>query len=163
MISVKIPLAAAQKSLDDTDLSILRMLQEDAHMNVRDIAARVHRSISPVHERIRRLEDQGYIKRYTAILDREKIGRPLLAVTQVRLSEQTTVSTSTFIRAIKGFPAVILCLQLTGAYDFLLQVAIADTAAYQRFLEALCAVRFVATVESHFVLQEAKGDVAYPL
>lgn len=139
------------------------MLQEDAHQNVRTIAARVHRSISPVHERIRRLEEQGFIKRYTAIIDRDKIGRPLLAVTQVRLSENTTESTSTFIKAMKSLPPVILCLQLTGAFDFLLHVAAGDTRAYQGFMDALCSVRFVAKVETHFVLREAKGDVAYPL
>lgn len=163
MISVRITPTATSKSLDDTDREILRMLQEDAHMNVRAIAARVHRSVSPVHERIRRLEEQGFIKRYTAILDRDKIGRPLLAVAQVRLSEQTTESTSTFIEAMKNFPAVILCLQLAGACDFLLHVAAGDTGAYQRFVDALCSVPFVAKVESHFVLREAKGDVAYPL
>lgn len=163
MISVRVTPGVMSKVLDDTDREILRMLQEDARQNVREIAAKVHRSVSPTHERIRRLEVDGYIKRYTAILDRDKIGRPLLAIAQVRLSEQTTESTSTFIEAMRGFPAVILCLQLAGSFDFLLHVAASDTGVYQRFVDALCSVPFVAKVESHFVLREAKGDVAYPL
>lgn len=151
------------KFLDETDREILRVLQEDAHMNTRAIAARVHRSISPVHERIRRLEEDGFIKRYTAILNREKIGRPLLAVVQVRLSEQNAASTAAFVKAMDGFPSVILCIQLAGAFDFLLHVAAGDTGAYQRFIDALCSVPFVAKIESHFVLRETKGDIVYPL
>lgn len=163
MISHKVVPPAVPRTLDNTDREILRMLQEDAYLNTRAIAARVHRSVSPVHERIKRLQEEGYIKRVTAILDRDKIGRPLLAIVQVRLSAQTREAIEFFIRSIQHNPAVILCLQVSGAFDFLLHVAASDMTTYQPTLDDLSDIRGVVTIESHFVLRETKGDVAYPL
>src|SRR5258708_696529 len=103
------------KPLDQTDIKILNILQQDARLEIKQIADRVCKSSSPVHERIRKLQHQGYIKRYIAVLDREKIGRYLLAVAQVTLSNHTPESLSRFESRVNALTEVQLCLHLSGA------------------------------------------------
>ena len=152
--------SVAHRPIDATDLMILELLQQDARLDVKRIAALVHRSASPVHERIRKLEKAGYIKRYTALLNREKIGVPLLAVAQVRLSSHNSAIAAEFEEMVMGMQPVLLCLQMSGTCDFMLHIAAPDTRAYQRFLQdSLCAHPFVEHVETFFVLKECKGEV----
>jgi Lrp/AsnC family leucine-responsive transcriptional regulator len=150
--------------LDPTDIEILNILQQDARLDIKQIASRVHKSASPVHERIRKLQEQGVIKRYVAVLDREKIGMPLLAIAQVTLANQTKATYLHFEEQVNKFPEVQLCLQLSGNCDFILHVAVPDTRAYQDFLmNRLCSQPSVINVQSCFVLKEVKANGSYPL
>jgi Lrp/AsnC family leucine-responsive transcriptional regulator len=152
------------RTLDLVDIKILNILQQDARMDIKQIADRVCKSTSPVHERIRRMQNLGYIKRYVAILDREKIGKPLLAITQVTLDKHTQATLKGFEEAVNDLPEVQLCLQLSGVHDFVLHIAVSDTQAYHDFLvNRLCTLPNVTQVESCFVLRECKTHSPYPL
>jgi len=144
-------------TLDDTDIKILQLLQDDARLELKQIASRVHKSTSPVHERIRKLKDMGYIKRYVAILDREKIGMPVLVIAQVTLSTHTTTALNNFAEQVNQLAEVQLCLHLSGACDFILHVSVPDPPAYYQFLmNKLCDLPHVVNVRTSFVLKECK-------
>ncbi len=156
--------AMAITDLDPTDTELLRLLQRDASLTNKELSAKLHKSIATIHERIRRLKDQGYIKRTVVILDRKKINRNLIAFSQVLLNDHTKETLSTFEREVVKFPEVMECFQMTGTFDFVLRIATSDMDAYHDFYRnKLSTLPRITTVQSFFVLSETKSDTAYPL
>lgn len=150
--------------LDPIDLEILRLLQKNATLNNKELAFKLNKSIATVHERIRRLKEQGYIKRIVAILDRKKINRNLIAFSQVLLKEHTADTLVEFENEVAKFSEVMECFQMTGAFDFILRIATSDMDTYHLFLRnKLATLPNISTVQSFFVLSETKSDTAYPL
>lgn len=150
--------------LDPTDTGILKLLQQDASLTNKEISYKLNKSIATIHERIRRLKEQGYIKRMVAILDRKKINKSLIAFSQVVLSDHMESTLSRFTESVAQFPEVMECFQMTGSSDFLLRIATRDMEAYSVFYNTkLAKLPNVTTVQSSFVLSEAKSDTAYPL
>lgn len=153
-----------QGELDMVDLDILRILQKDASLTNKEISLKLHKSIATIHERIRRLKEQGYIKRIVAILDRKKIDRNLIAFSHVLLKEHTAQVLIEFEKEVSKFSEVMECLQMTGANDFILRIATSDMDAYHEFLRnKLATLPNITTVQSFFVLSEPKSETAYPL
>ena len=153
-----------QTGLDPIDTEILKLLQIDATLNHKEIAFKLNKSIATIHERIRRLKKQGYIKRIVAILDRKKINRSLVAFSHVFLKAHTAETLVEFETEVAKFSEVMECFQMTGAYDFILRIATSDMDAYHLFLRnKLATLPNVSTVQSFFVLSETKSDTAYPL
>lgn len=113
---------------------------------------------------MKRLKDQGYIKKIVAILDRKKVGSNLIAFSQVLLNGHAANTLNDFEREVSKFPEVMECLQMTGAYDFFLRIATSDMDAYHTFYRTkLATLPNITTVQSFFVLSEAKSDTAYPI
>jgi DNA-binding Lrp family transcriptional regulator len=153
-----------QGDLDITDIEILRLLQYDASLTNKELSYKLHKSIATVHERVRRLKEQGYIKRIVAILDRKKINRNLIAFSHVLLKEHTAKTLIDFETEVSRFSEVMECLQMTGAHDFILRIATRDMDAYHEFLRhKLATIPNITTVQSYFVLSEPKSHTAYPL
>lgn len=154
----------AQAELDVFDLNILRILQKDATLTNKEIASRLNKSVATVHERVRRLKDQGYIKRVVAILDRKKIDKSLIAFSHVLLHDHTAETLATFEREVSKFPEVMECFQMTGTFDFILRIATSDMDAYHDFYRnKLATLPNITTVQSFFVLSETKSITAYPI
>lgn len=149
--------------LDATDIEILRLLQQDAELTNKEISYKLHKSVAAIHERIRRLKEQGYIKRTVVILDREKINKALIAFSHVLLKDHSANTLSSFEKEVVKFPEVMECFQMTGSFDFILRIATTDMNAYHIFYRKLAALPDIATVQSFFVLSETKSDTAYPL
>ena len=150
--------------LDPVDYKILGILQENARLDTTKIAFKVHKSPTATTDRIRKLQEQGYIKRYTAVLDRRLVGRPTLMVTLVKLNRHTAETLREFSAFIYSFPEVQVCLHLSGEFDFLLQVSIKDPAEYETFLDThLCALPMIEKVQSSLVLKECKIEGSLPL
>lgn len=150
--------------LDPTDIAILKLLQKDASLTSKEISFHLKKSIATVHERTRRLKEQGYIKRVVAILDRKKINKSLIAFSQVLLNDHAADTLAGFEREIAKFPEVMECFQMTGAFDFILRIASSDMEAYHDFYRnKLATLPNITTVQSFFVLSETKSDTAYPL
>src|SRR5579872_7387222 len=101
--------AGGPVELDEKDRAILRLLQTNAKITVREIAAQVHLSTTPVHERIRRLEETGVIRQYATLLDHSKVRKGLLAICYVSLKEHNKKSGGKFIRTIQQMPEVMEC------------------------------------------------------
>lgn len=153
-----------QEDLDPTDLEILRILQTDATLTNKEMAFKLNKSIATVHERIKKLKEQGYIKRIVAILDRKKINKGLIAFSQVLLKEHTAETLVKFEKEVAKFSEVMECYQMTGAFDFILRIATNDMDTYHLFLRnKLATLPDISTVQSFFVLSETKSDTAYPL
>ncbi|TDQ11615.1 DNA-binding Lrp family transcriptional regulator [Pedobacter metabolipauper] len=151
-------------NLDPTDVEILKLLQIDATLTNKELSFKLKKSIATIHERIRRLKEQGYIKRVVAILDRKKINRNLIAFSQVLLKEHTATTLVEFENEVAKFSEVMECFQMTGAFDFILRIATSDMDTYHIFLRnKLATLPNISTVQSFFVLSETKSDTAYPL
>lgn len=150
--------------LDPTDQEILKILQKNALLTNKEISFKLHKSIATIHERIRRLKEQGYIQRVVAILDRKKINRSLIAFSQVLLNDHAASTLLQFEQEVAKFPEVMECFQMTGNFDFLLKIATCDMEAYHSFYRnKLATLPNITTVQSFFVLSETKSDTAYPL
>ncbi|HEX9511893.1 MAG TPA: Lrp/AsnC family transcriptional regulator [Puia sp.] len=151
-------------TLDSTDLQILRLLQHDAKLTNKEIADKLGKSVTPVYERIRKLEEEGIVNRYVALLNKELIGKSLVAFTTVQLKEHSLVALKGFEREVVKFPEVMECYQLTGQFDFLLKTAIRDMGEYKDlFMNRLATLPNIGSVQSYFVLSEGKVETAYAL
>lgn len=150
--------------LDRTDWRILDILQHDARITTKELADKLDLTVTPVAVRVRKLEDSGYIQRYVAILDKEKIERSLVAFTGIQLGAHTQAALRNFEQSIARIPEVMECYRLTGKLDFLAKIAVRDMAEYNSFLiDKLSTLPDVVSVETHFVLTDIKVHTAYPL
>src|ERR1700744_2138990 len=120
--------------LDGVDVRILQLLQHDARITTKEMADKLGKSATAVNVRIRKLEDEGYVQRYVALLDRKKVGKNLIAFTMVHLKEHAQVALKNFVRECIKFSEVMECYHLTGDFDFLLKIAIRDMDEYHDFL-----------------------------
>jgi DNA-binding Lrp family transcriptional regulator len=149
--------------LDDTDLQILALLQQDASLTHKEMSARLHKSLATIHERTKRLKQQGVIRKVVAILDRKQINMGLIAFSHVILHDHATSPLGQFEKDISGFPEIMECFQVSGDVDFVLRVAAMDMEAYHRFYRRITDLANVQKVLSFFVLSETKNETAYPL
>ena len=138
---------------DKTDLEILKILQQNARATVKEIAQKVHLSTTPVHERIKRLEQSGVIKQYAALLDHTKVNRGLMVICYVSLKEHNRNAGSKFIKALNELPEVIECYNISGEYDFMLKVVEANMDSYYDFhVNKLSQIENMGNVQSVFVM-----------
>lgn len=145
--------------LDETDLQILRTLQKNAKLTTKELAEAVHLTPTPVFERQKRLERQGYIKKYVAVLDPEKLGMGLQVYCKVKLKQINREIAESFARRIMRIAEVTECYNTSGAYDFLLKVRARDMKQYQEFiLTKLGEIESVGSIESMFVMSEVKQN-----
>ena len=139
--------------LDEKDKAILRLLQADAKITVREIAAKVHLSTTPVHERIKRMEDTGVIIRYATLVDHSKVRKGLMAICYVSLKEHNKRSGARFIKTLQELPEVVECYIISGEFDFLLKVAVDNMDDYYDFhVNKLGQVDNLGHVQSTFVM-----------
>ena len=144
-------------TLDETDLQILRILQKNAKLTTKELADAVHLTPTPVFERQKRLERQGYIRRYVAVLDPEKLNQGLLVFCKVKLKQINHEIADAFTRRIMRIPEVTECYNTSGAYDYLLKVRASDMKQYQEFvLNKLGDIESLGSIESTFVMSEVK-------
>ena len=145
------------EKLDETDLKILRTLQKNAKLTTKELADAVHLTSTPVFERQKRLERQGYIKKYVAILDPDKLNQSLQVFCKVKLKQINHEIADAFTRRIMRIPEVTECYNTSGNYDYLLKVRAADMKQYQEFvLNKLGEIESLASIESTFVMSEIK-------
>ena len=149
--------------LDKTDILILRILQKNSRLTTREIANKVNLSTTPVFERIKRMEEAGYIKRYVALLDAEKLNRGFLVYCCVKLRQLTRETAMDFMNMVKNIPEVTECYNISGEYDYLLKVYARDMKAYQEFiLNELGTIESLGSLTSMFVMAEVKHENALP-
>lgn len=152
------------EGLDAADRAILQLLQEDAFMTTKEMGARLNLTTTPVFERVKRLEREGYVTGYTALLNRRKIGLPMLVFCDVSLKEHNRDFLLRFEEAVVGLPEVIECHHITGEYDYMLKVVVRDMDDYQHFIkEKLAALENIGRVQSHFVMTEVKNTTVLPV
>lgn len=143
----------AQNSLDTKDLAILRLLQENARITVKEISAKVHLSTTPVHERIKRMEETGVIKQYATLVDHTKVSKGLMVICYVSLKQHSKNAGDKFIKTIQELSEVIECYNISGEFDFMLKVVSEDMNAYYDFhVNKLSQIENMGHVQSVFVM-----------
>lgn len=149
---------------DPTDHRILKLLQQDGKIRIKEIATSLGMTNTPVFERIKRLEKEGLIKGYTALVDREKLGFHLVAFCTVSLEGHITDYLDQFVNDIHQLPEVVECYHIAGMFDYLLKIYTRDMADYQRFItQKLASLPNIRRVQSSFVMTEIKQTQVLPL
>jgi DNA-binding Lrp family transcriptional regulator len=140
-------------SLDKTDLAILRILQENARATVREIAEKVLLSTTPVHERIKRMEQEGVIKQYATLVDHAKVKKGLMVICYVSLKEHSKTAGLKFIKSINALNEVIECYNISGEFDFMLKVVEENMDSYYDFhVNRLSLIENMGNIQSVFVM-----------
>ena len=119
--------------LDETDKKILRLLQEDAHLTLKDISNKINLSLTPVHDRVKRLEKEGIIEKYVSVLNKQKLGINLTIYCQVTLVKQTQDISKGFNKSIMNMPEVVECNFVSGSFDYMLKIVLPDMESYHHF------------------------------
>ena len=146
-------------TLDKTDLQILRILQENARLTTKELAAQVSLSSTPVFERLKRLENKGYIKKYIAVLDADKLNQGFVVFCSVKLRRLNRDIATEFTEIIKKIPEVTECYNISGSSDYLRKIHARNMKHYQEFiLKVLGTIDSLGSLESMFVMDEIKQD-----
>lgn len=150
--------------MDQIDKVILRAVQEDAKINVKEIASELGMTKTPVYERLKKLEKEGIISKYVAIVDSKKITPSIMVFCSVSLDVQKLDRIKLFGKAVNDLPEVVECYLTGGAFDFLLKVVVRDLDAYHEFSSGkLAALPNVSQIKSSFVLNELKHSTVFPM
>jgi len=154
----------ALAELDDTDRTLLRLIQEEGRISIARLAEAVSLSETPCARRVKRLESEGYILGYQARLHRQRLGFGVLAFVQLSVSIHTEEATRAFEEAMLACPEVLACHNVTGRSDYLLQVVAPDLDQYGSFIErVLRKMPEIRSIESSLCLKEPKYTQLLPL
>ncbi len=143
--------------LDDIDRRLLNALQADGRISNQDLARTIHLSAAACSERVKRLRERGVIAGYTALVDPDAVGLPLLIFVEVSLDRTTGQATGDFAKAVRQTPEILECHMVAGGFDYLIKARVKDMAAYRSLLgETLMEMPGVRETRTYAVLEEIK-------
>lgn len=152
------------ETLDETDRKILRILQRNSDLTVKELAAKLHLSTSPTFERQKRLERDGYIERYMAVLNPHKVGNGIMVLCNIRLKQHSQELIQEFMNVVQNLEEITECYNTSGDYDFLIKVYAHDMKSYQQFmLNTLGTINCIGSLHSIFVIDETKNTHGVPI
>ena len=152
------------ENLDDIDRKILRILQRNSDLTVKELAAKLHLSTSPTFERQKRLERDGYIERYMAVVNPHKVGNGIMVLCNIRLKQHSQELIQEFMDVVQNLEEITACYNTSGDYDFLIKVYAHDMKSYQQFmLNTLGTIDCIGSLHSIFVIDETKNTHAVPI
>lgn len=155
---------AMTQELDSIDLLILQELQNDGHLTIKELSRLVNLSVSPVYERVRRLERNGYIKGYVAVLDAEKLDCGFVAFCYLKLKQHTHENAVQIMQRVQQIPEIVEAYNISGDFDFLLKIYVQNMKQYQSFvMRILGDIPAIGSLNSSFVLGEVKNSHRLPL
>ena len=151
-------------SLDSIDQRILNLLQKHGRISNADLAEKAHLSASACHRRVHRLEAEGFIDGYVALLNPRKLGCPTTVFVEITLSGQADEVLDAFERAVSRVPQVLECHLMAGSADYLLKVVAGDTEDFARIHRRhLATLPGVAQIQSSFALRTVRQTTALPV
>jgi len=151
-------------ALDKIDKAILEILQDNSRTTIKEIAKKLHLSTTPIFDRMKKLEKNGVIKKYVALVDGKKIGKQLIVFVNISISKHGKDALNAFVKAITKFPEVIECHHVSGDADFLLKLLLEDIESYNTFImDKLSIIPNIGKVESRFSLSERKATTVIPI
>lgn len=149
---------------DKTDRKLLSLLQQDCTISLQALAEAVHLTTTPCWKRLKRLEEEGYIRGRVALLDADKLGLPLTAFMLIKTQQHSSSWYQQFVAIVQAMPEVMGCYRMAGEYDYLLRIRVADMKSYDAFYKRLVnAVPGLLDVTSSFAMEEIKYTTALPL
>ena len=145
--------STVQPKLDPKDLAILKLLQQNARITVKEISDKINLSTTPVYERIKRMEETGVIKQYATLVDHAKVKKGLMVICYVSLKQHNKMAGAKFIKTIREMNEVIECYNISGEFDFMLKVVVENMDAYYDFhVNRLSEAENIGNVQSVFVM-----------
>lgn len=150
-------------SVDDTDIMILKILQEDAGISNTELADMISLSPSPCSRRVKLLEEAGFIKGKVTLLDPKAVGLPVNVFIQITLSRQRKNNLEDFEKSINKWPEIMECYLITGDIDYLIRVVVPDLDGCQKFLDKLTDLEGISHVKSSFSLKQIRYKTELPL
>lgn len=143
--------------IDELDQKIMQILQQNARTTIKEIADQVGMSSTPVFERIKKLEKNGYIDKYVALLNEAKLGYKMVAFVQISLTLHNLGEVNAFVERVTSFPEVMECYHTTGESDFLLKILVSDMDRFNDFiLYKLSEIENLSHVRTQFALSTRK-------
>ncbi len=150
--------------LDKTDIAILEELQKNGRLTNKELASAIHLSQTPTFERVKRLEREGYIRKYVAVLDPDMLDCGFVAFCYLKMKQHSYENAMRIMEAVRGLPEIAECYNISGDYDFLLKIYTRDMKSYQQFLlRILGEIDCIGSLNSSFVLGEVKNEHMLPL
>lgn len=152
------------EKLDAIDIKILQELQCNSKLTTKELAEAVHLSASPSFERQKRLEREGYIKKYVAVVDPDKVGNGMIVLCNIRLKQHGKEYAKEFADAVQQMQEVTECYNTSGDFDYLIKVFVRDMHHYQEFvLNRLGEIKSIGSVHSVFVIGAVKELHSVPV
>ncbi|RXR22817.1 Lrp/AsnC family transcriptional regulator [Flavobacterium stagni] len=150
--------------MDSIDKKLLGLVQNDARMTNKELALKLQMSVTAVYERIRKLEREGVIKNYVALIDRNKIEKAFIVFCHIKLVQHTKDYLVRFESEVIKLPEVLECFHVSGDYDYILKIAVKDMEAYRDFMVTkLTGLQHIGSTHSSFMIGEIKNSTAYEL
>lgn len=154
----------AIETIDEIDIKILRALQENGKLTIKELAEKIGLSTSPAHERQKRLEQLGYIKSYNAVVEPKKVGCNMIVLCNIRLKQHSKKHGTEFIETVNKIYEVSECWNTSGEYDFMMKLHVRDMEHYQDFvLNTLGTIECIGSLHSIFVIGEVKNSHTIPI
>jgi Lrp/AsnC family transcriptional regulator, leucine-responsive regulatory protein len=146
-------------ALDNIDKNLLHYLQQDSKTSTKIIAVKLGLSVTAVYERIKKLEKIGFIEKYVAVLNKEKIDRNFIVFCQIKLIRHSHEFIMKFERDVKSLKEVLECYNVSGEYDYILKVIVKNMKAYRNFInDKLTTLDYIGSTHSTFIITEVKQE-----
>ena len=150
--------------LDRTDRRILNTLQQSGRISNVELSRQINLSPTPCLERVKRLEADGFINQYVALLNPLKVDKKLCAYIEISLTSTTTEALAQFNQQMQSLPEVQECQMVAGGFDYLIKIRVSDMQDYQRFLgEKLATIAGISQTHTYVVINEIKSVTAIPV
>ncbi len=149
--------------IDQTDRKLLALLQRDSGQSLEELGEAAGLSRNACWRRVKRLEEEGILRKRVALLDRDRLGLALTVFIVVRTTEHSPKWLEQFAKAVRGFPEILAVYRMTGDMDYLLHAVVPDVTSYDRLYKRLIDKVTLADVSSSFVMEEIKFTTELPL
>lgn len=146
-------------TLDHIDKKILSLLQKDSKQTNKRLSLQLNLSVTAVYERIKKLEKEGFIKKYVAVIDKDKINRSFLIFCHIKLLQHSKEFLFNFEQEILKLDEVSECFHVSGDYDYILKIYVEDMRAYREFMVTkLTTIKHIGSTHSTFTINEVKNS-----
>ncbi|WP_053972009.1 Lrp/AsnC family transcriptional regulator [Mangrovimonas sp. ST2L15] len=146
---------------DKIDRELLKLLQEDCKLTNKQLSLKLNLSVTAVYERIKKLEKNEVIKKYVALVNKEKINKSFVAFCHIKLTQHSHDFVVDFEKNVATLQEVVECFHISGDYDYLLKVVVADMAEFREFMvDKLTSIKHIGSTHSMFVINEVKHTTA---
>lgn len=150
--------------LDAIDKKLLEMLQKDTKKTTKELSDKLNLSVTAIYERVKKLEREGVIKNYIALLDRSKVSKNFVVFCHVKLSQHNIDLIKHFEKQIMKLDEVLECFHVSGDYDYILKIYVQDMEAYREFMVTkLTTIKDIGSTHSTFMIGEVKNTTAFKL
>jgi Lrp/AsnC family leucine-responsive transcriptional regulator len=150
--------------MDSIDKKLLILLQKDSKKTTKELSVKLNLSVTAVYERIKKLEREGFIKNYVALINRSKVGKSFIVFCHIKLIQHTREFLTKFESQVVKLSEILECHHVSGDYDYILKIAVRDMEEYREFLVTkLTTLEHIGSTHSTFMISEVKNTTVIEL